>query len=150
MNTHCLRDRPVSLGPLRVPKKILVVMIRSVRRRLSSRITRPLSTIHTSGQTQTAAQGGQGSAHLELRVSRGVALGCVEPNMQQTRVSATYDMRPMGRGPYMLMPFSKATFMISCGLRSAVCGVQGARAQTHLDRVAVDGPTKRQPCTSAV
>ncbi len=43
--THCFRDRPMSLGPLRVPQKSLVVTIKSVRRKLSSLITRPLNVL---------------------------------------------------------------------------------------------------------
>ena len=42
IKTYCLRDKPVSFGPDRVPKKILVVIIRSVRRRSRSWIARPL------------------------------------------------------------------------------------------------------------
>ena len=41
--TYCLRDRPVSFGEFfLVPKNSLVVMIRSLRRRPSSLMTRPL------------------------------------------------------------------------------------------------------------
>ena len=44
--TYCFRDRPMSLGPLRVPQKSLVVTIKSVRRKLSSLITRPLNVVN--------------------------------------------------------------------------------------------------------
>lgn len=36
----------MSLGPLRVPQKSLVVTIKSVRRKLSSLITRPLNVVN--------------------------------------------------------------------------------------------------------
>lgn len=41
-NTHCLRDRPPSFGPLRRPQKSFVVTMRSVRRMPSSLIARPM------------------------------------------------------------------------------------------------------------
>ena len=37
----------MSLGPLRVPQKSLVVTIKSVRRKLSSLITRPLNVVNS-------------------------------------------------------------------------------------------------------
>jgi hypothetical protein len=41
--TYCFLESPVSLGPASVPKKILVVMMRSERRMSSSRMARPLT-----------------------------------------------------------------------------------------------------------
>ena len=44
--TYCLRERPMSLGPLRVPQKSFVVTMTSERRMLSSLITRPLNVVN--------------------------------------------------------------------------------------------------------
>ena len=75
--TYCLRERPMSFGPLRVPKKILVVMMRSERRKLSSLITRPLGTVRQFGYDRRYRIQ---NIHLNLRVSGRVALGGIEPN----------------------------------------------------------------------
>lgn len=47
MSLYCLRDRPLSLGPVRVPKNIFVVTMISERRIPSSLITRPLGTVNS-------------------------------------------------------------------------------------------------------
>ena len=66
MPFHCLRERPLSLGPVRVPKNILVVTMISERRIPSSLITRPLDTDQSELEQRRRAAKFVVDLHLDL------------------------------------------------------------------------------------
>jgi hypothetical protein len=66
--THCLRDKPPSLGPNLIPQNNFVVTIRSVRLKPSSLRTRPLNPPSASAANSKAPKN-QINQHFLLRLS---------------------------------------------------------------------------------